>query len=514
MAKKKTSMPVPEITLEAGRVLPHDRETEEFVIGALMLGQNDISEVIELLTPECFYTPECQKIYEAIQKLFNDGAPIDIITVADKLEKIGYLNEVGGRHYISSLTTKVGGTAYLQYHAKLVAEKHIRRELIRVSNQIQRHAFDETSDVVDLIDFSESEIFKVTEGNIKKNVIPFAQVLTEALKEIEENSKKPEGLTGVPSGFNALDRMTNGWQPSDLIIIAARPSMGKTAFVLSMARNMTVEYNRSVAFFSLEMSNKQLTTRLIASECEIESEKLRSGQLSEQEWLKIESGASRLKKVNLFIDDTAGIPITELRAKCRRLVADHKIDCVIIDYLQLITGTDSASREQEVAAISRSLKALAKELNIPIITLSQLNRSVENRSGSKRPQLSDLRESGSIEQDADIVLFIHRPSYYKLEVLSDGKTPSEGKAEIILAKHRNGAVGEVVLDFIANYARFANPISDGLPAAIGMPMDQPPIIQSKMNSEENFNLDLDIELVNDPYKNIFSDTGNLSDIPF
>ncbi len=487
---KRTSKPAPMDILEVGRVLPHDRELEEAVIGALMLGQDGVTDVIEILRTESFYTPECSKIFSAIVDLFNEGAPINIISVSDKLQKLGTLDEVGGRHYVAQLTAKVGSAAFLEYNAKIVAQKFIKRELIKVAGEIQRQAFDETIDVVDLIDFSENEIFKVTEGNIKKNVVPLGQVISETLKQIEENAKRPDGLTGVPSGFNALDRMTNGWQPSDLIIIAARPSMGKTAFVLSMARNAVVDHQRAVAFFSLEMSSGQLANRLIAMECEISAEKLRSGKLEGWEWQRLEQTLPRLTKIKLFIDDTAGIPVTELRAKCRRLVAEQKVELVIIDYLQLMSGPAAASREQEVASISRSLKALAKELNIPIIALSQLNRSVESRSGSKRPQLSDLRESGSIEQDADIVIFIHRPSYYKLDTLSDGDTPAEGKAEIIVAKHRNGSIGDVVLDFEASFARFSNPATNGLPAPHTNMIREAMVIPSRMNDDiESINLE-------------------------
>jgi replicative DNA helicase len=489
MAKKQQNTEIQQIT-EPGKIPPHNIEIEEAVLGALMLEQDALNDVIELLKPASFYGKGHSKIYEAIIDMFNNSDPINILTVSETLNKKGQLEEVGGRSYIAGLTSKVASTANLEYHGKIVAQKFIQRELIRVTSEIQKRSFDDGADVVDLIDFSENELFKISEGNIKKNVTPIGQIVLESLRQIEANSKRESGLSGVPSGFSNMDTMTNGWQPSDLVIIAARPSMGKTAFVLSMARNMAVEHQRSIAFFSLEMSSVQLVNRLIASECEIRADKLRSGKLEDWEWQKMEQRVKNLKNAKLFIDDTAAISVTELRAKCRRLAHEHKVELIVIDYLQLMSAGNAASREQEVAMISRSLKALAKELNVPILALSQLNRSVETRTGNKRPQLSDLRESGSIEQDADLVLFIHRPEYYKIPEMVDGSS-SEGKAEIIVAKHRNGAVGDIILRFQSEFARFADSETVGLadPQAFE---NEKPVFHSKMNSDSG---DIDYDLI-------------------
>jgi len=328
------------------------------------------------------------------------------------------LDDVGGHFYITTLTSKVASAAHIEYHARIIAQKYIQRELIRVSSEIQTKAYDDSMDVNDLIDFSESELFKVAEGNIKKETTKINVLIQEAISQIEEASKREDGLSGVPSGYTKLDRVTSGWQKSDLVIIAARPSMGKTAFVLSMAKNIAVDHNRSVALFSLEMSSVQLVNRLIVSETELPSDKIRNGRLEPFEWEQLEYRIKKLVEAPIYIDDTPAISVFELRAKCRRLMSQQKIDIIIIDYLQLMTGGSGdgkGNREQEVSLISRSLKSIAKELNVPIIALSQLNRSVELRSGTKRPQLSDLRESGAIEQDADMVLFIHRPEKYGLQ---------------------------------------------------------------------------------------------------
>jgi replicative DNA helicase len=337
-----------------------------------------------------------------------------------------------------------------------VAQKYIQRELIRVSSEIQERAFDEGSDVDDLLDFSERELLNIAEGHIKKETVKINNLIKTAIEQIEEAGKKEDSLSGVPSGFTKLDRLTSGWQKSDLVIIAARPSMGKTAFVLSMARNMAVDHSRPVAVFSLEMSSIQLVNRLLIGETQLSSEKIRTGNLENYEWEQLEYKIKDLEESPIFVDDTPAISIFEFRAKCRRLKQKYDIQAVVIDYLQLMTGSkDSGSREQEVSNISRSLKSVAKELDIPVIALSQLNRSVEMRSGNKRPQLSDLRESGAIEQDADLVIFIHRPEYYGLDVDEEGNS-LKGIAEIIVAKHRNGAVGDIHLKFIREYAKFVD----------------------------------------------------------
>ena len=438
-----------------GKIPPHDIEIERAVLGALMLEGEAFAEIVGILKPNSFYGGGHGKIFTAISEMYNKDEPIDILTVTNALKKKNELESVGGRVYIASLTESVAGAHNIEYHAKIVAQKYLQRELIRVATDIQKKAFDSSNDVSELLNYSEQELFKISESGIKKEVLPVNIILDEALKQIETNAKKKDGISGVASGFFHLDQITNGWQNSDLIIVAARPSMGKTAFVVSMARQIAIEQNKSVAFFSLEMSSVQLVNRLIAGECEISANKLRGGTLTDWEWQKLEHHLPKMKNAKLFIDDTTAISISELRGKCRRLAHENKIDIIIIDYLQLMTAGAQLPREQEVAAISRNLKAIAKELNVPVIALSQLNRAVETRSGNKRPQLSDLRESGAIEQDADIVMFIHRPEYYKIETLSDG-TDAAGKAEIIIAKHRNGSIGDVVLNFEPRYAKFTD----------------------------------------------------------
>ena len=384
----------------------------------------------------------------------------------------------------------------------MVHQKYIQRELIKASAEIQKRSYDESQDVEELINFAESEIFNISEGNIKSETVKLDTILGKALEAIDEAAKNKNKLLGLPSGFSDIDRITSGWQPSDLIIIAARPSMGKTAFVLSMARNMGVDHNKPIAIFSLEMSSKQLVNRLIAAESEISSTKLRTGDLQDHEWTQLNQKVKNLENVPIFIDDTPAISIFELRAKCRRLVRTHNIQGIIIDYLQLMTtGVDmKGNREQEVATISRSLKAIAKELNIPIIALSQLNRSVESRSGDKRPQLSDLRESGAIEQDADMVLFIHRPEYYGFMTNNDGES-LKGLAEIIIAKHRNGATDTVKLKFKKDFAKFSD--YDRFDMS-----DTSAIFESKMNDsafddgntfESNENFDSDFLSPNDEF---------------
>ena len=443
--------------IELGKIPPQAVELEEAVLGALMVEKDLIIEVLDVLKPESFYKESNQRIFKAIVQLSIKLEPIDLYTVADQLRKTEELELVGGAVYLANLTSRVGSAAHLEYHSKIIAQKFIQRELIRVSTDIQNRAFDDTLDVNDLLDYSEMELFKVAEGNIKRETAPISILVNEALKTLEEAGKREDGLSGVPCGFTELDRMTSGWQASDLVIVAARPSMGKTAFVLSMARNMAVDRDVSVAFFSLEMSSLQLVNRLLVSESGIPHEKIRNGKLTAQEWTQLTVKIGDLQNSKIFIDDTPALSIFEFRAKCRRLKAQHDVGIIIIDYLQLMTGpTDSkGSREQEVSSISRSLKAIAKELNVPIIALSQLNRSVETRGGNKRPQLSDLRESGAIEQDADMVLFIHRPEYYGFNVDEDGNS-LVGLAEIIVAKHRNGATGDIKLRFRKEETKFTD----------------------------------------------------------
>lgn len=439
-----------------GRVPPQSPDMEEAVLGALMLEQDSVIVGIDLLREESFYKEAHRKIFASIRALVDKESPVDMYTVMEELKATGNLQIVGGPSYITALTSKVVSAANLEYHAKIVAQKFIQRELIRVATEIQTMAFDDTNDVAELMDRSESELFKIAEGNIRNEVTPISSVITQALEEITEAGKQEDGLVGVPSGFSKLDRLTSGWQKSDLTIIAARPSMGKTAFALSMARNIAVDHKRKVAIFSLEMSSVQLVNRLITAETEIPSDKIKNGRLNDEEWKILRNRIKGLNEASIYIDDTPAISVFELRAKCRRLKAQKKLDIVIVDYLQLMSGPpDSGSREQEVSHISRSLKGIAKELNVPILALSQLNRSVELRGGSKRPQLSDLRESGAIEQDADMVLFIHRQEKYGLIEFEDGMS-AKGIAEIILAKHRNGPVGDVRLRFREERAQFAD----------------------------------------------------------
>lgn len=454
--KTKRSVKVPPISDFLGRVPPQALELEEAVLGAVMMEAEALSQALEIVKADIFYAPAHKIIFESIEDLFRNNKPVDILTVTEHLKKRGVLEAVGGAFYIAKLTHKVASSANIEFYCQVLVQKHIQRELIRTASEIITQAFDESTDVLDLLDNAEKNLFAITEGSLRKNYEKMSSLIRRAIEEIKNSSQTKTGVTGVPSGFVNLDRLTNGWQNTDLIIIAARPAMGKTAFVLSLARNAAVEYNLPVAVFSLEMSALQLVNRMIAAESEIGSEKIRSGRLNDSELYVIMERTARLADAPIFIDDTPAISVYELRAKARRLKAQHNIQLLIVDYLQLMTGRDdkSGNREQEISQISRSLKAIAKELNIPVIALSQLNRSVEKRE-NKEPHLSDLRESGSIEQDADMVLFIHRPEYYK--IYEDEKGNSlEGIASIIIAKHRNGPVGEVNLKYIQQYTKFEN----------------------------------------------------------
>ncbi len=482
MAKQQTSTPKKKsaIALDYGKIPPQALDLEEAVLGAIMLEKDAILSVLDILEPASFYKEAHQRIYEVAESLSQEEKPIDLLTVTEELRKTEQLEAVGGAVYISQLTSRIGSAAHLEYHARIVAQKYIQRELIRVSSDIQERAFDEGSDVDDLLDYSERELLNIAEGHIKKETIKLNFLIKTALEQIDEAGKRKDSLSGVPSGFTRLDRLTSGWQKSDLIILAARPSMGKTAFVLSMARNMAVDHNRPVAFFSLEMSSIQLVNRLIIAETQLASDKIRTGRLENYEWEQLEYKIKDLEKAPVYVDDTPAISIFEFRAKCRRLKQKYDIQAVVIDYLQLMTGSkDSGSREQEVSNISRSLKSVAKELDIPVIALSQLNRSVEMRSGNKRPQLSDLRESGAIEQDADLVLFIHRPEYYGIDVDEEGNS-LKGIAEIIVAKHRNGPTGDILLKFVREFAKFVD-MDDAL--AMVDEEENGFTISSKMNKE-------------------------------
>ena len=457
MAKQiKTGRPVVTVLPDFGKVPPQAIDMEEAVLGAIMLEKEAVITILDILKPESFYKDAHRKIFKSVSDLSAREFPVDLYTVTEELRAHGELESVGGPVYLSQLTSKVVSAANVDYHARIVAQKYIQRELIRVSTEIQTRAFDDTWDVTELLDYSENELFQIAEGNIKREVSPINMVIKEAIREIEEAGKREDALVGIPSGFTKLDRLTSGWQKAELVIIAARPSMGKTAFALSMARNMSIDHGKKVAIFSCEMSSIQLVNRLIIAETDIAGDKIRNGRLTEEEWKQLDTRIKKLVQAPIFIDDTPAISIFELRAKCRRLMAQHKLDIVIVDYLQLMSGPDNAgSREQEVSNISRSLKSIAKELNVPIIALSQLNRSVEMRGGTKRPLLSDLRESGAIEQDADMVVFIHRQEKFGMLTFDDGSS-TKGIAEIILAKNRNGPVDDVRLRFREEKAQFVD----------------------------------------------------------
>ncbi|MBC8320627.1 MAG: replicative DNA helicase [Bacteroidetes bacterium] len=441
---------------EHGKVQPQAIDLEEAVLGAMMLEKDAVSAVIDILSPAVFYKDSHKKIMGAIARLFTKSEPVDILTVTNELKSTGELEMVGGPYYITMLTSRIASSANVEYHARIILQKHIQRELIRISSEIIKNAFEDTTDVFDLLDKAERNLFAVSESNLRRNFEDMPSLIKQAIIDIESARNSPEHMRGVPSGYIDLDRITSGWQKSDLIILAARPSMGKTAFALNMARNVAVDFKKPIAFFSLEMSSVQLVTRLISSETELKSDKLKRGDLAGHEWQQLTDKVSNLVDAKMFIDDTPALSVFELRAKCRRLKQQHDIQMVFIDYLQLMSGgiDNKGNREQEISQISRSLKALAKELDVPILALSQLSRAVETRPGqAKRPILSDLRESGAIEQDADLVLFIYRAEYYKIDVFEDG-SPTQGVSEIIIAKHRNGAVGDLKLRFIADFARF------------------------------------------------------------
>ncbi len=448
------------INLEKGKLPPQVVDLEEAVLGAMMIDKKGVDEVIDILQADAFYKEAHKHIFEAIVQLFTDTQPIDLLTVSAQLRKNAKLDLAGGDFYLIQLTQKIASSAHIEFHSRIILQKYIQRSLIRISSDIIEESYDETTDVFDLLDKAESKLYEVTQGNIKRSSETARSLVLQAKKRIEEIAKQ-EGLSGIATGFEKLDKITSGWQPSDLIIIAARPGMGKTAFVLSMARNIAIDFGKPVALFSLEMSSVQLITRLISSETGLSSEKLRTGKLEKHEWEQLSIKVKNLEKAPLFIDDSPSLSIFDLRAKARRLASQHGIKLIIVDYLQLMTaggnGKGGGNREQEISTISRNLKALAKELSVPVIALSQLSRAVETRGLSKRPLLSDLRESGAIEQDADIVSFIYRPEYYKIDEWDDEEqSPTAGQAEFIIAKHRNGSLENIRLKFIGNLGKFDN----------------------------------------------------------
>lgn len=448
-----------------GKLPPRDTELEEVVLGALMLEKDAYMNVADYLTPDSFYDPVNAKIYDAISTLGFNQRPIDMRTVTEQLRANGTLQEVGGAVHIAELTAKVYSAANVEYHAKIISQKFLARRLIAFAAKVEESAYDESNDVDDLLQDAEGQLFEISQTHLKREVTQIDPVLNLALEQIQAAANTQTGLSGLQTGYSMLDKMTSGWQNSDLIIIAARPAMGKTAFVLSMAKNMAIDYNIPVAIFTLEMANVQLVKRIISNVAELDGEVIKSGQLTTEQWDRLNTRVSSIYSAPLYLDETPGLSITELRTKARRLVREKGVKIIMIDYLQLMSasGMKLGSREQEVSTISRSLKALAKELNIPIIALSQLNRSTETRE-DKRPVLSDLRESGAIEQDADIVCFIHRPEYYTKSSVDQNNNDIRGLAELIVAKHRSGAVGDVKLRFISRYAKFDN-WDDGLASA-------------------------------------------------
>ena len=458
LANRGSSGMVPFNAGAAGKLPPQAPELEMAVLGALMLEKDALTSVIDLLKPESFYKASHKLIYEAIIRLFDKSEPIDQLTVVHELREMGALEAAGGPFYVANLTLKVNSAANVEYHARIITESAIKRELIRISSDILRDAYEDTTDVFKLLDDTESSLFEVSESNIRKNFDDMRSLMGKAIKQLEEKKNQKDGLTGVPTGFTALDRVTSGWQPSDLVIIAARPGMGKTAFVVSAMRNAAVEFKRPVAIFSLEMSSLQLVNRLISAEAELDSDKIKKGTLADHEWQQLNHKITDLSAAPIYIDDTPALSIRELRTKCRRLRSQKDVQLIIVDYLQLMSGnTDGrgGNREQEIASISRALKGIAKELNVPVLALSQLSRSVETRGGEKRPQLSDLRESGSIEQDADMVIFLYRPEYYGLDQDAEGNS-TQGVGEVIIAKHRNGSLETVQLKFIGRFTKFAD----------------------------------------------------------
>ena len=478
---KKNDISIKQVGMEMGGLLPpQSREVEEAVLGALMVEPKVVPDVLDSLNANCFYVEAHRKIFQAISALAMAHEAIDYLTITEQLKKTNELEEIGGFHYLIELSQRVGSAVHIDNHIKILLQRYIQRELITISSGIQRDAFNDSIPVDELMQTAQEKRFTLAQNNMKRDTLPISDVIKEAISDIEANQQRSDGLSGVASGFTGLDKFTLGWQESDLVIVAARPAMGKTAFVLTMARNMAVEHKTPVAFFSLEMSSKQLVKRLLVSETGLSSEKIRGGKkFEEYEMHQLHQRIRDLSTAPLFIDDTPSLSIYEFRSKARRLVNNAKVKLIIIDYLQLMTGPPELKglREQEVATISRSLKAIAKELGIPIMALSQLSRAVETRGGNKRPQLSDLRESGAIEQDADIVMFIHRPDYYGL---AEGEE-SKGLAEIILAKHRNGSTGVVNMRFRANEARFVDANDDDYYDGAA---DEPLEYESSMNLPE------------------------------
>ena len=461
-------------TMVYGKVPPQAKDLEEAVLGAIMLEKSAFDTVVEILKPECFYVDSHQKVYKAMQGLAQKSQPIDILTVVEELRSREELEIVGGPYFVTKLTNAVVSAANIEAHSRIILQKFIQRELIRISGEIIGDAYEDSTDVFDLLDDAESKLFEITNNHLRKNFDSIDTVLVKTIQRIEDLRHKNEDLTGVPTGFASLDQVTYGWQPTDLIILAARPSVGKTAFALNLARNAALHPTKPtpIVFFSLEMSSSQLVQRILSAESEIWLEKIARGKLEEHEMKQLYAkGIQRLAQAPIFIDDTAALNIFELRAKCRRLKNKHNIGLIIIDYLQLMSGAGdnkNGNREQEISRISRDLKGLAKELQVPIIALSQLSRAVESRKeGNKMPQLSDLRESGAIEQDADMVMFLYRPEYYDITQTEMGES-NKGETHLRIAKHRNGSLENIKLRALLHIQKFIDD-NGGDFGSIGLP---------------------------------------------
>lgn len=451
--RKSQDVNLDALGLEMGNKPPQALDFEEAVLGALLIEPSCVDEAMEELTPSCFYDPKNRMVFEAMVSLVNEHVALDLLSVSQKLHERGQLEEIGGAVRLAALSQKIGAAAHVEYYIKILKQKTIQRDLITASFDILKNSYDDSVDVDDLIDMSQSKIFAAIQNNVKKDVQEIGSVIKTAMEDVERMQTQT-GLSGVPSGFPSIDKVTMGWQPSDLIILAARPSVGKTAFALNIARNAAVDHNMPVAIFSLEMPAIQLAKRLMTSESGLPADKIKGGtKLDAHEWEQLEYRLKALSKAPLYVDDTPGLPIMEFRTKVKRLVKSKGVRLVIVDYLQLMQGPAElrGMREQEVAAISRTLKMTAKELNVPIIALSQLSRDAVKRAGSNgKPMLSDLRESGSIEQDADMVIFVHRPDYLGLSETENGKETTQ----IIIAKHRNGETCDIDMLFKSEQVRF------------------------------------------------------------
>ena len=463
-------------------VQPQAVEIERVVLGALMVDSDAFSVVSELLKPETFYEPRHQKIYDAIRNMNMDERPVDIMTLNDELSKMGEIDKVGGVDYLMEISSQVASAAHVESHARILAEKYMQRQLIHFAGDIETKAYDSSVDVDELMQQAEGSLFQISQNNMKQDFTQVAPVVKNAVEILQRAASNKGGLTGIPTGYTGMDEITSGWQASDLVIIAGRPAMGKTSFALSIAKNVAVDYGVPIGFFSLEMNNVQLVNRLISNVCEVSGRKILNGQLDPSDWERLDKRIGRLTDAPIYVDDTPGLSVFELRTKARRLVREKGVKIIMIDYLQLMNanGMKFGSRQEEVSTISRSLKGLAKELDIPVLALSQLSRNVENREGleGKRPQLSDLRESGAIEQDADMVLFVHRPEYYHIYQDEKGND-LHGMAQIIIAKHRKGSTGDVLLNFRGEFTRFqdpteaatSSPVADGGGEIIGSRMN-------------------------------------------